>query len=326
MWSRAVSILLAILTVTGVGVFCEAGGQPPKKVDRIGWLDPGSAASAAPQREAVVQGLVGYVDVRQVVFEGRYAEGREGRLRDLAGELVHLKVDAIVSAGAQATQAARQATSTIPIVMVAANPVAAGLIASLREPGGNVTGVAYAASESSAQRLQLLKETLPRASVVAVLYDPTDAGNVAEWAVIQDAARALGLKVRAVETGDPDRFGSRLAPANEERPHALMVLGDTANAPHLQRALDIATRHRIPTMHGYTGGHGPALIAYGPSLVAMYRRAGGHLGRILTGAKARDLAVEQPSRLELLINLTTAKALALTIPPSVLLRADKVLP
>jgi putative ABC transport system substrate-binding protein len=324
MWSRAAWVLLAVFGASSLGSLSGADAQPAR--NRIGWLDPGSAASAAPHREAVVQGLVGYVDPRQVTFDGRYAEGRDGRLRDLAGELVALKVDIIVAAGAQATDAARHATSTIPIVMVAADAVAAGLVASLREPGGNVTGVAYAASESAARRLQLLKELLPRASVVAVLHNPADPGNAAEWTVMQDAARALGLKLRSVAVGDPDRLGSAMSAPIGDRPDALIVLGDASNAAHLQRAVEIATRHRLPAMHGYTGGPPGGLMAYGPNLLAMYRRAGGHVGRILTGAKPRDLAVEQPSRLELFLNLKTAKALALTVPPSLLLRADHVRP
>jgi ABC-type uncharacterized transport system substrate-binding protein/serine/threonine protein kinase len=298
-----------------------ADAQMRRKTYRVGWLDSGRVI--APYRELVIQALVGYP--RDVAFEYRSADGRADRLQDLAAELVQLRVDIVFAVGNQAIQAARQATSTIPIVMVGSDAVTADAVARRGESGGNVTGVTYSSTELAQSWLKLLKELRPTLSRVAVLYHAGPASRV-ELTNLQLAAAKTGAKILPYALQEGDALGSLFAGPLAERAEAIIVPGGPETLNHLPRIVDLASRARVPTIYGSSefvdaGG----LLAYGPSLPAMYRRAGAYLGKILIPTHPRDLAVEQPSRFELVISLKTARALGLTLPESMVLRADRVI-
>jgi len=296
-----------------------ADAQSRRKTYRVGWLD--SDQVSAPYQDVVRQALIGYP--QEIAFEYRSADGRADRLRELAAELVHLKVDIVFAVGNQAIHAARQATSTIPIIMLGSDAVATG--ARLDESSANITGVTYPSAELARSWLKLLKELRPTLSRVAVLYNADATGRV-ELANLQLAAAAASTKIQPYPIQEGDAFGGLVAGPPAERPDALIVTGGPPTLIHLRRIVDLASRARMPTIYGYSefvdaGG----LLAYGPSLPAMYRRAGAYIGKILNTPNARELPVEQPSRFELVINLKTARALGLTVPESLILRADRVL-
>ena len=296
--------------------------QQPAKTPRIGLLD--YAAFWEPLRQGLRK--LGYVEGQNIAFEYRPTEGRRERLPDLAAELVRLKVDVIVTFGTPATVAAKQATTTIPIVMVGTgDPLRTGLVASLARPGGNVTGNTILGAELSGKRLELLKEALPKVSRVALLWNPTNPNQVVHFEDIQVGARALGVTVQSVKVSSPDEFESAFAAMMRERPDALYMTADPMHQFHVGRIIDFAAKSRLPAMYqvpenAVAGG----LMAYGASLPELFRRAALYVDRILKGAKPPDLPVEQPTKFELVINLKTAKALGLTIPPSLLLRADHI--
>ena len=298
-----------------------ADAQLRRKTYRVGWLDSGRVI--APYRELVIQALVGYP--RDVAFEYRSADGRADRLQELAAELVQLRVDIVFAVGNQAIQAARQATSTIPIVMVGSDAVAADAVARRGESSGNVTGVTYSSTELARSWLKVLKELRPTLSRVAVLYHAGPASRV-ELTNLQLAAAKTGAKIQPYALQEGDAPGSLFAGPPAERAEAIIVPGGPETLSHLPRIVDLASRARVPTIYGSSefvdaGG----LLAYGPSLPAMYRRAGAYLGKILIPTNPSDLPVEQPSRFELVINLKTARALGMTLPESLVLRADRVL-
>jgi putative tryptophan/tyrosine transport system substrate-binding protein len=295
------------------------------KVARIGRLELSSAGTD----EAFRQGLreLGYVEGQNVVLEYRFAEGKAERLPNLAAELVNLKVDIIVAGGTPAPLAAKHATSTIPIVMAAAgDPVRTGLVANLARPGGNVTGLSTFTPELAAKRLQLLKEVVPGVSRVAVLWNATNPFAVFNMRETEVAARTLGVQVQSLEVRGSDDFENAFAAAIRGRAGALIVVDDPLTCRHRERLGDFAAKNRLPTMYGFrqcagTGG----LMSFGASLADLYRRAAIYVDKILKGAQPRDLPVEQPTKFELVINLKTAKALGLTIPQSLLQRADQVI-
>ena len=263
-----------------------------------------------------------------MVIDYRYAEGLVDRLPDLAAELVRLKVDLLVSWGTQGVMAAKSATETIPIVMVAVrDPVGIGLIASLARPGGNVTGVSGSAGlEWVAKQLELLKATVPKIRRVAILSNPTNAYHQLAIREANVAARSLGVQLQLLEARGPNDFEGAFAAMAKERVGALLVLSDAMLNSHRTRIAELAARSRLPAAYGVRESvEAGGLMSYGPSFLDSYRRAATYVDKILRGAKPAELPVEQPTAFELVINLKTAKALGLTIPESVLLRADQVI-
>ncbi len=303
--------------------------QQQGKMARIGRLSPASASADASSFGAFQQNLrdLGWIVGQNMTMEDRYAEGRLDRLPELAAELVRLKVDVIVVGATTSALAAKNATATIPIVMVVGgDPVASGLVGSFARPGGNVTGVNALIQELSVKRVELLKETVPSLTRVAVLSNPTFPDSGPSVKGLQGAARALGLQLRVVEVRDPAELENAFAAISAERARALIVLGDPMFNTHRRRIVEFAAKSRLPAMYGllsYVDAGG--LMFYGASLPEMFKLASVYVDKILKGAKPGELPVEQPSKFELVINVKTAKALGITIPRSLLLRADKVI-
>ena len=318
----AVLILLLALAVLVVPLAAEA--QEAGKVARIGML--GSPDS--PFVESFKQELrqLGYVEGRNISIEYRDPEGKFERLPGLAADLVRLKVDVIV-ASSQAAVAAKQATTTIPIVMpIITDPVGLGLVASLARPGGNATGFATQNDELPGKWLQLVKETLPQVSRVAVLWDPTYGGGV-QLKASEAAARSLGVRLQALKVERPDDFVTAFAEVQKNRAEALIVSSSALFFAHRTRLVEFAAKQRLPTMYHqreFVVGSG-GLMSYGPDFHDLFRRSATYVDKILRGAKPGDLPVQQPTKFELVINRRTAKALGLTIPRLLLLRADQVI-
>jgi putative tryptophan/tyrosine transport system substrate-binding protein len=307
-----------------------AGAQQAKKIPRIGFLASVSASSDADRIEAFRLGLreLGYVEGQNVTIEYRWADGRFEQLPDLAAELVRLKVDVIVAVVTQASLAAKKATGTIPIVMVGvSDPVGSGLVASLARPGTNITGTSSMTAEIIGKLLELLKETLPKISRVAALWNPANpVFQALQLRETEVAARALGVQLQILEARGPDEIDRAFAAMVKERTKALLILGDPVFTSHRKRIADLAAKYRLPAVSGtreYVEAGG--LMAYGPSFPDMHRRAATYVDKILKGTKPADLPVEQPKKFEFIINLKTAKQIRLTIPPNVLARADKVI-
>lgn len=295
---------------------------------RIGFLGAASVSADTTRIQAFRNGLVelGYVEGRNISIEYRHAEGKLERLPDLAAELVRRKVDVIVAAGLPAARAAKQATMTIPIVMTGGDPVRTGLVASLARPGGNVTGLADATVEVSTKRLELLKEIVPTLSRVAILWNAANPTNPFQVRDTQAVAPALGVTVHPVEVDGVDDFQRAFAAIARDRADGLLVPGHPMFYSHRKRLTDLAAKSRLPTMYSrrdYAEDGG--LIAYGDNFADMYRRLAAYVDKILKGVKPADLPIEQSTKFELVINRKTAKALGLTIPPSLLLRADQVI-
>jgi len=317
----------------GVGLLAPLAveAQQAGKVWRIGSLASYSPTSpeVAPLWEGFLQGLreLGYVEGKNFVIEGRYSEGRHERLPALAAELVRLKVDVIVVGGGPAADEAKRATSTIPIVMVNnADPVGSGLAASLARPGGNVTGLSLVTPELVGRQLQLLTEAIPGVSGVAILSNPTNPTRRLSLREAEVAARPLKLRLQILEARAPSEFAGALSAASRERAGALLVVLDPMFFAERTRLAELAAKHRLPLISGlreYAEAGG--FLTYGPNLRDSFRRAATYVDKILKGAKPGDLPVEQPAKFDLVINLKTAKALDLTIPPSLLLRADQVI-
>ena len=271
---------------------------------------------------------LGWVEGQNLIVEYRWAEGKLERLPDLAAELVRRKVDLIVAPAGSAALAAKNATTSIPIVMIfPSDPVDMGLIASLGRPGGNVTGTTRThGPEIFGKQLQLLKETIPHASRVAILRNPADSGSAPGVKSVEAAAQSLRIRLQRLEARGPEEFASAFAAMARERAEALLVIGASTFLVHRTKLAELAAKGRLPTMHGYremveAGG----LMAYAVNMTDFIGRAAVYVDKILKGAKPADLAVEQPTKFELVINLKTAKALGLTIPQTVLLRADRVI-
>jgi len=305
------------------------GAQQAKKIPRVGFLVPGSPSSYSARIEAFRQGLgeLGYVEGQNIIIEYRYAEGKSDRFPVLASELVRLKVDVIVTGTTPAIQAVKNMTSTIPIVMAeVADPVAIGLVASLARPGGNITGFTTLSPDLDGKRLELLKETLPKVTRVAYIWDPANSGMRIRFKEVQSAAQVLAISLQSMEVRNPKELESTLEAAIRERPGALMVPNPTVLA-YGRQIVDFAAKNRLPLVYD-TREHAEkagGLMSYGPNFADLLRRAATYVDRILKGAKPADLPVEQPTKFELVINLKAAKQIGLTIPPNVLARADKVI-
>jgi putative ABC transport system substrate-binding protein len=318
------TLALCILVVTPA---TEA--QPPPTVHRVGWLSAGSP-HADLDLEAFRQGLraLGYVEGQTLVLESCYAEGRTERLPDLAAALVQRKVDVIVAGGSAAIHAAQHATRTIPIVMaVAYDPIGKGFVASLAQPGGNITGLSWLGAELLGKRLELLKETVLQSTRIAVLANPANPAYQDNMDNLTVAARALGLHLHVVEVRRAEELDTAFAAMTSAGDNALIVLEDSLVLSTLGgRIAERAATARLPAMYGWrrhvdAGG----LMSYGPSMQDMQHRAAVYVDKILKGTTPANLPVEQPTKFELVINLKTAKALGLTIPPTLLILADEVI-
>ena len=309
-----------------------AEAQQPKKVHRIGYLSTVDPATDSARAEGIRLALreLGYIEGQNIAIEYRYAEGRPDREPGLAAELVRLKVDIIVvAAGDVMIQAAKNATKTIPIVMMGqgSDPVEAGLVESLSRPGGNVTGVTNLTRELGGKRLELLKEAVPKLSRVAVLYVPASPNHVHEMKLLPADARALKLTIQPWQIREVDDFEKVFAALNKQRPDGLYALGGGGvMRPNEKRIVGFALKSRLPSVYSSREAvEAGGLMSYGRDTAGSYRRVAYYVDRILKGAKPADLPVEQPTKFELAINLKTAKQIGLTIPQSMLYRADKVI-
>jgi len=303
-----------------------AQAQQPKKVQRIGVLSPGFPGPSS-LLDAFRQGLreLGYVEGQNIFVDYRFAKSNPELLADLASELVRLKVDLILTINTAASQAAKNATKTIPIVFTyVADPI--GLVASLARPGGNITGLSTLAADLSGKRLELIKEALPGVSRVAYLWNLANPTATRVFGETEGASQQLGMHLQPLKVQGPDDFEKAFKVAIAQRAGVLFVWEDAVLLPHRTRILDLATKHRLPAASQYREfAEAGGLLSYGPNLPDQFRRAAYYVDKILKGAKPADLPVEQPKKFELIINLKAAKQIGLTIPPNVLARADKVI-
>jgi putative ABC transport system substrate-binding protein len=306
--------------------------QQPTKVPRIGRLNATDRVSPFEKNRSAAfrQGLgdLGYVEGKNIVIEWRNGDGRRDRLKEHASELVRLKVDVIVTAGGTSTRAAKEATVTIPIVMTQdTDPVRNGFVASLARPGGNITGLSRLAPELSGKQLELVKEVVPRLSRVAVLGRSTQPADAEILRQIEGAARTLGLQLQYIDVRDPRDFETAFREASNGRAGAvLMLVGGPVFNPHRTGVIELAVSNRLPVIYrNREDVEAGGFMSYGVNLPDLDRRAATYVDKILKGAKPADLPVEQPTKFELVINLKTAKEIGLTIPQSMLYRADKVI-
>jgi putative ABC transport system substrate-binding protein len=299
--------------------------QRPAKAPRIGILGNTNAAAWEGFRQGLRE--LGYIDGRSIALEWRWAEGKAERFPDFAMEFVQMKADVIVTSGTQATQAVKLATSSIPIVMTTSvYPDKIGLVESLAHPGGNVTGMSNIAPELWGKRLQLLKETVPKVSRVAVMWNPTTSVEPLSFQDLMAAAAVAGLKIQSVEVRTTDEHVSAFESIIANRPDALLVYVNPVNSKNRQLIADFASRNRIPSICDEKGlVEAGLLLSYGPSYTDAFRQAATYVDKILKGARAGDLPIQQPTKFELVINLKTAKAIGLAIPPTVLARADTLI-
>jgi putative tryptophan/tyrosine transport system substrate-binding protein len=327
--------------VIGKSVFCVAlsawlfalclpvDAQQQAKVPKIGWVGFRSASDRSPGREAFKEEfrVLGYLESKNIANEYGFADGKLDRLPAVADELVRLKVDVLVTPSTPSALAAKNATKTIPIVFYdVSDPVAAGLVDSLARPGGNVTGVTNIAAVLAGKRLELLKETMPKLSRVALLWNSQDGGSVQQWKESQFSARDLGLQLHSMEVSSADKYESAFKEAIKAGSAALAVASSQLFSSTPKRIAELAAKNRLPAIfyrREYIENGG--LMSYGPDRAEPYKRVASMIDKILKGAKPADIPVEQPTKFELLINLKTAKALGLTIPPVVMMRAEKVI-
>jgi putative tryptophan/tyrosine transport system substrate-binding protein len=325
---RIVALAAVIFSIISAALVANA--QSTAKPHRIGYLSSASAAANRHLIDAFRQGLAehGWTDGKNVVIEYRFADGRHDRLPELVAELIGLNVNVIAAGPTPPALAAKSATRTIPIVMTAVgDPVRLGLVASLARPGGNVTGVSFDVGlEVFAKGLELFRECVPKLRRVAVLANPTNPAQAVAMADVTAAARSLGLPLRVVETAGPDAFDAAFASIANDRVDGLLILIEPLFLVHRARLADLARHYRLPTMYAVRESvEAGGLMSYGPSLIDSYRRAAVFTDKILRGAKPSDLPVEQPTRFELVLSQKTAKALGVTIPRALLLRADHVI-
>jgi putative ABC transport system substrate-binding protein len=323
MTPRILICLLATLFLSNT--FLAEAQQP--KVQRLGLLVPGSQSAFSSRTEAFRQGLrdLGYTEGQNIVIESRYGEGRPDRFIELAGELVHLKVDVVVTASATAILAAKKASSTIPIVFTAVNdPIAAGIVASLARPGGNITGITNLSTDLDGKRLELLKETFPKVSRVGYLWNPDAPGTGLPG--MQGAALGLSVQLQSLGARTLNDLDTAFELALKERVQALITLQSPFFITHHNRIVDFAIKNRLPATFptsDYVDAGG--LMSYAHNNLENWRRAAYFVDKILKGTKPADLPVEQPTKFELVINLKTAKQIGVAIPPQVLARADKLI-
>jgi len=319
------SVLCALLLALGHAASAQQAG----KVPRIGALLSGSSSTAGHYAEAFRQGLhdLGYVEGQTIAVGYLWAEDRSDRFVDLAADLTRAKVDLILVWGTPAVAAAKKATATIPIVFVAVgDPVGSGIVASLARPGGNVTGLSTLGTEIAGKRVELLKEAVPRIARVAVLRNLTNPVSVSMLKETQVTAHALGVQLQVIEVRAPNEFDGAFAAITGERTGALIVLPDPVFLSYRTRLVDLAAKHRVPAIYWdsqFVEAHG--LMSYGVSIADLFRRAATYVDKILKGTKPADLPVEQPTKFEFVINLKTAKQIGVTIPPTVLYQADRVI-
>jgi putative ABC transport system substrate-binding protein len=325
--NRKITVLTLCALLFGLSPSAEA--QQQAKIPKIGVLRGQPASSPASSHELFLRAFrnLGYVEGKNIAFEYRYSEGKLDRLPTLADELVRLKVDVLVASSTSAALAAKNAARTIPIVFLnVSDPVASGLVDSLARPGGNITGITSIDSVLAGKRLELLKETIPKLSRVAVLWNPQDRGSTQQWNESQLAARELGLQLHSMEVISADKFESAFKEAIKSRSAALAVTQHPLASSNRKRIVDLATKNRLPAIYSrgdYVTSGG--LMSYGRNETEPYRRVALMVDKILKGVKPADLPVEQPTKFELMINLKTAKTLGLTIPPVVMMRAEKVI-
>jgi len=326
--SRPVAAVVPLLLSASLGT---AAAQLSAKVPRVGYLNPGSPSDPLSQRRlgAFRQGLrdLGYVEGQNIAIESRWAEGKHDRLPALAADLVRSKVDVIVAMTGAATQAAQQATGTIPIVMSLVNdPVGSGLVANLARPGGNVTGLTIMSPDLVGKQLQLLKEMVPKVSRIALLRHPDNPASAAQLREAEAAAQALGVRLQTLEARGPQEIDSAFAAMTRERAGALLIIPDAVFGNQRRQIAELAAKKRLPSIYWlreYAEAGG--LMSYGANDLDLKRRAATYVDRILKGAKPADLPVEQPTKFELVMNRRAAKAIGLTIPPSLLDRADQII-
>jgi putative ABC transport system substrate-binding protein len=322
----ALAALVAYLGLFGLASAADA--QQPAALRRIGVLLV-TFSPESKEAQAFRQGLrdAGYSEGRDVVIEWRYAKGDYDRVAELAAELVQRKVDVIVVDSTPGTQAVKGATSTIPIVMTSvADPVGSGLVASLAHPGGNVTGLSLMSDDLAVKRLELLKETIPSLTRVAVLRNPANPWHTRAVEYLKAAAPSLSIELSIVGMRTPEEIGPAFSAVSRAHAQALYVTGDGLSISHRAMLVKLASKARLPTIYwarhfADEGG----LMSYGASFVELWRRSAGYVDKILKGAKPGDLPIEQPTELEFVVNLKTAKALGITIPESILLRANEVI-
>src|SRR5262245_40060320 len=325
---RKITVLALCAMLSALCASAEA--QQPGKVHRIGYLAASDAAGESARSEEIRLALreLNYIEGQNIAFAYRYAEGKVDRLPDLAAELVRSKVDIIIAVNFPGVQAAKNATKTIPIVMVnvGRDPVEAGLVESLARPGGNVTGISNLGVELGAKRLELLKEAVTKITRVADLYDPANPGNLVGVKELLPAARTLKLTIQSWEVRGADDFERVFSAIGKQRPDGLYVHGGPLMYANQKRVAGFALKNRLPSVYSGTQYvHAGGLMSYGNDVTEHYRRVAYFVDRILKGAKPADLPVEQPTKFEFVINLKTAKQIGLTIPPNVLARADKVI-
>ena len=321
------NLIWPVITVLLTTAFSAQAQQP--KLPRIGFLSNNSLVAVSSWNEAFRQGLreLGYVEGKNLVIEWRFGEGKVGRLAEMAAELVHLKVDVIITGGPTATRSAKKATSTIAIVMATdPDPVGNGFVASLARPGGNITGLPTLASEISGKRLELLKEIVPKLSRLAVLGTSTTQGTAQTLREMELAAGAFGVKLQFLDILGPKDIETAFRAATKERAEAALQLTSAILLSQRAQVVEVAAKNRFPAIYEWpefveAGG----LMSYGVSTTDLHRRAATYVDKILKGTKPADLPVEQPKKFELIINLKAAKQIGLTIPPNVLVRADRVI-
>ena len=321
-------IVISLVATLIVAFFHLAEAQQPAKVSRIGFLGTESASGYASNVEAMRARLreLGYVEGKSIVIEFRWAEGKIDRLPELAAELVGLKVAVIVTHGTPGTLAAKRASTTIPIVMATVgDPVVTGLVASLARPGGNITGSTTYAPDLNAKRLELLKETMPRITKVAVLVNPDNPARESDFEPMEITAKSLKLGLQQFEVRGPNEFADAFAAMAKRRVGAIAIFQDGMLNANPRAIADLAAKHRLPSTGFKEFAEAGGLIGYGVNFPENYRRAAVFVDKILKGAKPADLPVERPMKFEFVINLQTAKQIGVTIPQSVLFRADKVI-
>jgi ABC-type uncharacterized transport system substrate-binding protein len=320
-----VRLLLTVLLFT----VCPAEAQQQKKIPRIGYLTTASLSAFATRTEAFRQGLreLGYIERKNILIEYRYADGKPDRVPALADELVRMKVDVIVTGGAPASLAAKDATRTIPIVMASdADPVGSGVVASLARPGGNITGFSTLATEVGGKRLELLKEIVPRLSHLAVFGTSTYPGNTQALKEMEVDAGAFGVKLQYLDVLDSNDIANAFRKASKAHADAVLVLASPVFISQRTRITDLVIKNRVPAI--YPNGEyveDGGLMSYGANNADLFRRTARYVDKILKGAKPADLPVEQPMKFEFIVNLKAAKQIGLTIPPNVLARADRVI-
>jgi ABC-type uncharacterized transport system substrate-binding protein len=322
---KLVGIVAIALTFAFGGAVAHA---QPAKVVRIGFLGPNSAASNAGRMEALRAGLrdLGYLEGKNLVMESRWAEGKFDRLPELAAELVRLNVDVILTAGTPGIRAAKNATTTIPIVMVTSgDPVAFGFVASLARPGGNITGSSNFSPELSAKRIEVLKEALPRLQRLGVLFNPDNSINDRNLPAMEQTAKLLKIGLQRFEVRGAEEFKNAFSTMTKQRVDAVALPDDDFLNANQNGIAELAAKHRLPSIGRADFAEAGGLMSYGTNATDLYRRAATYVDKILKGTKPADLPVEQPTKFEFIINLKAAKQIGLTIAPNVLARADKII-